>query len=68
VPLPRGEMVVHRHGYEGGMVAILRDLATEHTISKRAVGSTARFTFERLGGKGSRRSWASTPRCRSSTS
>jgi sigma-54 dependent transcriptional regulator, acetoin dehydrogenase operon transcriptional activator AcoR len=51
VPLPRSEMVVHRHGYEGGMVAILRDLATEHTISKRAVGSTARFTFERLVGK-----------------
>src|SRR4051812_478002 len=51
VPLPRGEMVVRRHGYEGGMVAILRDLATEHTISKRAVGSTARFTFERLVGE-----------------
>src|SRR4051812_47634222 len=50
VPLPRGEMVVRRHGYEGGMVAILRDLATEHTISKRAVGSSARFTFERLVG------------------
>src|SRR4051794_346416 len=51
VPLPRGEMVVRRHGYEGGMVAILRDLATEHTISKRAVGSSARFTFERLVGE-----------------
>jgi transcriptional regulator with PAS, ATPase and Fis domain len=51
VPLPRAEMVVHRHGYDGGMVAILRDLATEHTISKRAVGSGARFTFERLVGR-----------------
>jgi sigma-54 dependent transcriptional regulator, acetoin dehydrogenase operon transcriptional activator AcoR len=51
VPLPRGEMVVHRHGYDGGMVAILRDVATEHTISKRPVGSAARFTFERLVGE-----------------
>ena len=51
VPLPRGEMVVRRHGYEGGVVAILRDLATEHTIAKRVVGSMARFTFERLVGE-----------------
>jgi len=51
VPLPRGEVVVRRHGYEGGVVAILRDLATEHTIAKRVVGSMARFTFERLVGE-----------------
>ncbi|MFL5374814.1 MAG: sigma-54 interaction domain-containing protein [Myxococcales bacterium] len=51
VPLPRGEVVVRRHGYEGGVVAILRDLATEHTIAKRVVGSMARFTFDRLIGE-----------------
>jgi sigma-54 dependent transcriptional regulator, acetoin dehydrogenase operon transcriptional activator AcoR len=51
VPLPRGEMVVRAHAYEGGIVAILRDLATEHTIAKRVVGSMARFTFERLVGE-----------------
>ncbi|MFL5362896.1 MAG: sigma-54 interaction domain-containing protein, partial [Myxococcales bacterium] len=50
VPLPRGEVVIRVHTYAGGTVTILRDLATEHTIAKRVVGSMARFTFERLVG------------------
>src|SRR4051812_25371559 len=50
VPLPRGEVVIRVHAYAGGTVTILRDLATEHTIAKRVVGSMARFTFERLVG------------------
>jgi transcriptional regulator with PAS, ATPase and Fis domain len=51
VPLPRGEVVIRVHAYAGGTVTILRDLATEHTIAKRVVGSMARFTFERLVGE-----------------
>jgi transcriptional regulator with PAS, ATPase and Fis domain len=51
VTLPQGEVIVRPHGYDGGVVSIVRDLMTEHTAVKRAVGSTARFTFERLLGK-----------------
>jgi sigma-54 dependent transcriptional regulator, acetoin dehydrogenase operon transcriptional activator AcoR len=51
VTLPHGEIVVHTHAYEGGTVAILRDVLAEHAVSKRAVGSTARFTFDRLVGE-----------------
>ncbi|MFL5388987.1 MAG: sigma 54-interacting transcriptional regulator [Myxococcales bacterium] len=51
VTLPHGEVIVRPHGYDGGVVSIVRDLATEHTAAKRAVGSTPRFTFERLLGK-----------------
>ena len=51
VSLPRGEMMLRTHSYEGGTVAILRDLVSEHAAGKRAVGSPARFTFERLVGE-----------------
>jgi transcriptional regulator with PAS, ATPase and Fis domain len=51
VPVPRGQIVVRAHKYEGGIVAILRDFATEQTIAKRVVGSLARFTFEHLIGQ-----------------
>jgi transcriptional regulator with PAS, ATPase and Fis domain len=51
VPVPRGQVVVRAHKYEGGIVAILRDFATEQTIAKRVVGSLARFTFEHLIGQ-----------------
>jgi transcriptional regulator with PAS, ATPase and Fis domain len=51
VALPHGEIVVHTHAYEGGTIAVLRDVATEHAASKRAVGSSARFTFDRLVGE-----------------
>ncbi|HEY6910380.1 MAG TPA: sigma 54-interacting transcriptional regulator [Myxococcales bacterium] len=46
IGLPRGEVLVRSHGYEGGVVATLRDVATEQTIAHRLVGSVARFNFE----------------------
>ena len=51
VSLPHGEMVVRAHPYEGGTIAVLRDVASEHIAAKRLVGSMARFTFDRLVGE-----------------
>jgi transcriptional regulator with PAS, ATPase and Fis domain len=51
VPVPRGQVVVRAHKYEGGIVSILRDFGTEQTTARRAVGSHARFTFEHLIGE-----------------
>jgi transcriptional regulator with PAS, ATPase and Fis domain len=51
VPLSRGEVVLRSQSYEGGVVATLRDVATEHTIAHRMVGSVARYTFDHLVGQ-----------------
>jgi transcriptional regulator with PAS, ATPase and Fis domain len=48
VALPRGDIVLRSQAYEGGVVATLRDAATEQTIAHRMVGSVARYTFEHL--------------------
>jgi len=48
VSLPRGDVVLRSQAYDGGVVATIRDVATEHTIAHRMVGSVARFTFDHL--------------------
>jgi transcriptional regulator with PAS, ATPase and Fis domain len=50
VTLPRGDVTVRSQRYEGGVVATLRDVATEHTIAQKMVGSVARYTFDQLVG------------------
>jgi transcriptional regulator with PAS, ATPase and Fis domain len=50
VTLPRGEVVLRSQPHEGGVVATLRDVATEQSIAQRMVGSVARYTFEHLVG------------------
>ncbi|MGE5049454.1 MAG: sigma-54 interaction domain-containing protein, partial [Deltaproteobacteria bacterium] len=51
IGLPRGDVLVRSHAYEGGVVATLRDVATEQTIAHRLVGSVARFNFEDVVGE-----------------
>ncbi|MFL5372720.1 MAG: sigma 54-interacting transcriptional regulator [Myxococcales bacterium] len=51
VPLPRGDVMMRPHAYEGGMVLTLRNAASAQTIDKRAAPSFARFTFEHLIGQ-----------------
>jgi transcriptional regulator with PAS, ATPase and Fis domain len=51
IALPRGDVLVRSHAYEGGVVATLRDVATEQTIAHRLVGSVARFNFEDVVGE-----------------
>jgi len=51
VPLPRGEVMVRPHAYEGGVVLTLRNAPSGQTIDKRAAPSFARFTFEHLIGQ-----------------
>ncbi|HET7824292.1 MAG TPA: sigma 54-interacting transcriptional regulator [Anaeromyxobacter sp.] len=51
VSLARGDVVVRAQLHEGGVVATIRDAATEHTIAHRLVGSTARYTFEQMVGE-----------------
>ncbi|MFL5263777.1 MAG: sigma-54 interaction domain-containing protein, partial [Anaeromyxobacteraceae bacterium] len=50
VTLPRGDVTVRSQRYDGGVVATLRDVATEHTIAQKMVGSVARYTFDQLVG------------------
>ncbi|HEX7488420.1 MAG TPA: sigma 54-interacting transcriptional regulator, partial [Anaeromyxobacteraceae bacterium] len=51
VSLPRGDFTVRSQRYAGGVVATLRDVATEHTIAQRMVGSVAHYTFDQLVGQ-----------------
>ncbi|HET7786096.1 MAG TPA: sigma 54-interacting transcriptional regulator [Myxococcales bacterium] len=51
IALPRGDVLVRSHGYSGGVVATLRDVATEQTIAHRLVGSVARFNFDDVVGE-----------------
>ncbi|HET9595976.1 MAG TPA: sigma 54-interacting transcriptional regulator [Anaeromyxobacteraceae bacterium] len=51
VQVAAGEVVVRAEAYEGGVVATLRDSATEQTIAHRMVGSVARHRFEDLVGR-----------------
>jgi len=51
VPLPKREVMVRSHAYEGGVVATLRDVAMEQSIAQRLVGSVARFTFDEVVGQ-----------------
>ena len=48
VGLPHGDVALRSHPHEGGVVVILRDLATAHTMVHQLVGNSARFTFEDL--------------------
>ncbi|MFL5260938.1 MAG: sigma-54 interaction domain-containing protein, partial [Anaeromyxobacteraceae bacterium] len=50
VAVPRGEVTVRSQRYDGGIVATLRDVATEHAIAQRMVGSVARYTFDDIVG------------------
>jgi transcriptional regulator with PAS, ATPase and Fis domain len=48
VALPRGDVVIRAHAYEGGVVATFRDLATAQQMAQQLVESAARFTLEDL--------------------
>ncbi|MFL5298950.1 MAG: sigma-54 interaction domain-containing protein [Anaeromyxobacteraceae bacterium] len=50
VTLPRGEVSFRLQRHAGGLVAMLRDAATEQVASQRTVGSLARYTFEQIVG------------------
>jgi sigma-54 dependent transcriptional regulator, acetoin dehydrogenase operon transcriptional activator AcoR len=50
VSLPRGDVVLRTQVHEGVVVGTIRDVATEHTIAHRIVGSVARYTFEHMVG------------------
>jgi transcriptional regulator with PAS, ATPase and Fis domain len=50
VPLPRGDVVLRTQVHEGVVVGTIRDVATEHTIAHRIVGSVARYTFDHMVG------------------
>ena len=50
VTLSRGDVVLRSQKYDGGVVAILRDVATEHAVAPRTVGSVVRYTFDHLVG------------------
>jgi sigma-54 dependent transcriptional regulator, acetoin dehydrogenase operon transcriptional activator AcoR len=50
VTLPRGEVVLRAQKYDGGLVAVLRDVAPDRTGPQRVVGSVTRYTFDQLVG------------------
>ncbi len=51
VSLPRGDVVLRAQFHEGGVVATIRDVATEHTIAQRIAGSAARYSFDDMIGQ-----------------
>jgi transcriptional regulator with PAS, ATPase and Fis domain len=48
VTLQRGEVSFRVQRHAGGLVAMLRDAATEQVASQRTVGSVARYTFDHV--------------------
>jgi PAS domain-containing protein len=48
--VPRGEVMLRSRPYDGGVVASIRDVATERAAARRTAGSAARFTFDHLVG------------------
>jgi sigma-54 dependent transcriptional regulator, acetoin dehydrogenase operon transcriptional activator AcoR len=50
VTLPRGEVSFRVQRHAAGLVATLRDAATEHVTSQKIVGSVARYTFDQVVG------------------